>query len=582
QNGNFGTGIINVPKKPEEIISAYVYVEQAPPPAGYYLLTNNTGAWSFLYPTWIAMGDKSDDPNGYFMVVNGDNFPGLFYEHIVEELCENTTYVFSVDIINIVRTNASDQGLPNISFLLNNEVIMGTGDIQQNGRWTTYQFSFTTETDETSARISLKNNIVEGNGNDFALDNFSLRACGPIAEIQPKDTTSICAGELPVELHANLVNVSTENWEFQWQRSLNEIHNWEDITSANSTSFDHQELENGTYHYRYAIASSVANLSNPNCRINSDIASIQMNPSTYFLEETICEGSSYQLGDQFYKETGIYTANLTSSIGCDSIVTLDLTVAQNSGIDASVGFESPTCAGKKDGNIKILDLINNTPSYTILLNDQVLENENLLDSLGAGTYDFVIKDSVGCTFEKSIELTDPKEFVLNIDERLEVNLGEEVNILPIVNQGVQQFFWKGCDNCSSGLSLRPIQSKRYILTAISEDGCRATDSVFIQVNSVGKLFIPSAFSPNNDGQNDFFSIFASQTSVAEILQFMIFDRWGNVVFERHNLPARDGLNLWDGYVNGKRVVNGTYTCITKIRLLDGVEEVLTQQLMVVD
>lgn len=582
QNGNFGSGLENVPEKPNEIISAYVYVWQAPPPAGYYLLTNNTGAWNFLYPTWMAMGDKSDDPNGYFMVVNGDNFPGLFYEQIIEDLCENTTYIFSVDIINIIKTNASNQGLPNISFLLNNEKVMGTGDIQQNERWTTYDFSFTTGIGETSARISLKNNVVAGNGNDFALDNFSLRACGPVAEIQPQDTTYICAGELPVELHANLIDASAGNWDFQWQKSLNENHNWEDIEAATSTSFEHQELQDGIYHYRYSIASSVENLENPNCRINSDISTIQMNPSTYFLEETICEGSSYQLGNQSYQEAGTYTANLTSSIGCDSIVTLNLTIAPNSGIDATVDFKSPTCTGEKDGSIKILNLINNTSSYTILLNDQILENERLLDSLGAGTYRFVIKDSVGCTFEQSIQLIDPKEFVLNIDERLEVNLGEEVNILPIVNQGVQQFFWQGCDNCSSGLSLRPIQSKRYILTAISEDGCRATDSVFIQVNSIGKLYIPSAFSPNNDGMNDQFSIFASQSSVAEILQFMIFDRWGNIVFERHNLAANDGLNIWDGYVNGKRIVNGTYTCITKIRLLDGKEELVSQQVTVVD
>ncbi|MEM8523424.1 MAG: gliding motility-associated C-terminal domain-containing protein [Bacteroidota bacterium] len=582
QNGDFGAGTVNVPEKPGEIISAYVYVWQAPPPAGYYLLTNNTGDWDFLYPSWLAMGDKSDDPDGYFMVVNGDNFPGLFYEQVIENLCGNTEYTFSVDIINIIKANISNQKMPNISFLLNDERVMGTGNIQQNERWNTYEFSFTTQPNETSVRISLKNNVVEGEGNDFALDNFSLRTCGPKAEIQPRDTTHICRGELPVELHANLIDVSENNWLFQWQKGLDNYRNWEDINEASLSAYEHQETQDGIYHYRYLIAKSLENLTNPNCRINSDIATIQMNPMEYFIEEVICEGSSYQLGNQTYENTGIYTANLTSSIGCDSIVTLDLTVAKSSGIDASVEMQSPSCANGKDGRIEILELINASDAYTIYLNGERLENEETLNSLSAGTYHFIIKDSLGCQFEQTFQLTDPKDFRLDIDDRLEVNLGEEVTILPIVNQSVQQFFWQGCDNCSSGLSLRPIQSQLYTLTAISETGCVATDSVFIQVNSIGKLFIPSAFSPNNDGINDYFSIFASQSSVAEILQFMIFDRWGNIVFERHNLAATDGRNIWDGYVNGKRIVNGTYTCVTRIRLLDGKEELVTQQLTVVD
>jgi len=582
QNGDFGSGMVNVPEKPDEIISAYVYVWQAPPPVGYYLLTNNTGVWNFLYPTWMAMGDKSNDPNGYFMVVNGDNFPGLFYEQIVEDLCENTEYTFSVDIINIIKTNVSNQSLPNISFLLNGDRVMGTGDIQQNERWNTYEFSFTTGIGETSIRISLKNNVEGATGNDFALDNFSLRTCGPFAEIQPQDTTHICKGELPVELHVNLGNESTADWEFQWQRSLGDNKNWKTIVEATSTSYEHQEPQDGIYHYRYLLANSLENLKNPNCRINSDIATVQMNSDTYFIEETICEGSDFLLGNKAHQQTGLYVDTLESSFGCDSIVTLDLKVVANSGIDASVSSQSPSCANGKDGKIEILELLNVNTFYTILLNNKPLENENLLDSLTAGTYIFVVKDSVGCTFEETIQLFDPEEFVLDIDDQLEVDLGEEITILPIVNQSVQQFFWQGCDNCSSGLFLRPIQSQHYTLNAISEDGCKATDSVFIKVNSVGKLYIPSAFSPNNDGMNDQFSIFASQASVAEVLQFMIFDRWGNIVFERHNLAANDGLNIWDGYVNGKRIVNVTYTCITKIRLLDGKEELVSQQVTVVD
>lgn len=501
-----------------------------------------------------------------------------YYQQVVENLCEHTTYTFSIDIINMLKINASSQVLPNISFLVNDESMMNTGDILQNEQWNRYSFSFTTRRGESKVKISLKNEVMEGTGNDFALDNLSLRPCGPIAEIQPQDTIYICEGETPVELYANLGEESINNWSLKWQRSLTGLENWEDIVSANQISYEHQESESGIYHYRYLLASSIQHLQNSNCRINSDITTIQIQPTTRFLEKTICEGNSFQLGDQYYTETGTYTANFISSIGCDSTIVLDLTVVQGSEIDATIEVESPSCVGNKDGKIEIS---NANSSYDIFLNDKLVDKESL-DSLLAGTYNLLIRDSSSCPFEKLIQLFDPEEFRLDIDEYLEVNLGAEVAILPIVNQSVQQFFWQGCDNCSSDLSLRPIRSQIYTLTAISENGCRATDSIFIQVNSVGTLYIPNAFSPNNDGKNDFFSIFTSQSSVAEILQFSIFNRWGSIVFERRNLAATNGLQLWDGYVNGKRVVNGTYTCIAKIQLLDGKVEWISQQLTIVD
>ncbi|MEL6717284.1 MAG: hypothetical protein AAFP82_01065, partial [Bacteroidota bacterium] len=164
QNGDFGSGIENISEQAEEIVSAYAYISQTPPPSGYYLLTNDTGAWDFLYPSWLAIGDNSDDPDGYFMVVNGDNISSIFYEQVVENLCEHTTYTFSIDIINMLKINASSQVLPNISFLVNDESMMNTGDILQNEQWNRYSFSFTTRRGESKVKISLKNEVMEGTG----------------------------------------------------------------------------------------------------------------------------------------------------------------------------------------------------------------------------------------------------------------------------------------------------------------------------------------------------------------------------------------------------------------------------------
>ena len=65
------------------------------------------------------------------------------------------------------------------------------------------------------------------------------------------------------------------------------------------------------------------------------------------------------------------------------------------------------------------------------------------------------------------------------------------------------------------------------------------------VTPCGDLAVPTAFSPNGDGYNDKFSLQGWNSCITEF-SFMIFDRWGEKVFE-----ATDGNQLWDGSFKGK-------------------------------
>jgi len=65
-----------------------------------------------------------NDPNGYMMVVNASNSPGIFYQSTVTGLCPGTTYEFSAWIINILRNTGIK---PRVKFTIeNNGVIIGT------------------------------------------------------------------------------------------------------------------------------------------------------------------------------------------------------------------------------------------------------------------------------------------------------------------------------------------------------------------------------------------------------------------------------------------------------------------------
>ncbi|MEM9931051.1 MAG: gliding motility-associated C-terminal domain-containing protein, partial [Bacteroidota bacterium] len=90
----------------------------------------------------------------------------------------------------------------------------------------------------------------------------------------------------------------------------------------------------------------------------------------------------------------------------------------------------------------------------------------------------------------------------------------------------------------------------YAVTVTDVNGCRSADSLLVEEFCPTRFYIPTAFSPNADGINDRFEVFAVDfTSV--LLQ--VFDRWGGLLFESSTENPD-----WDGRVNGEMAPAGTY------------------------
>lgn len=87
------------------------------------------------------------------------------------------------------------------------------------------------------------------------------------------------------------------------------------------------------------------------------------------------------------------------------------------------------------------------------------------------------------------------------------------------------------------------------------------------------VFLPNAFSPNNDGINDIFIILGGNDLV-EISSLQVFDRWGSLVFEGRNLPPGDGRSGWDGQGHNGPSPPGVYVYVGKVRMDDGKDHLL--------
>ncbi|MCB0522530.1 MAG: gliding motility-associated C-terminal domain-containing protein [Lewinellaceae bacterium] len=93
----------------------------------------------------------------------------------------------------------------------------------------------------------------------------------------------------------------------------------------------------------------------------------------------------------------------------------------------------------------------------------------------------------------------------------------------------------------------------YWATVIDTNDCEYFDTVQIGLGSEIHVYMPNAFSPNNDGINDFFKPYFSDSEVTTF-SYKVFDRWGSLLYSSTD-PFGHG---WDGYVNGKECLSGTY------------------------
>ncbi|QEH43654.1 PKD domain-containing protein [Chitinophaga sp. XS-30] len=116
--------------------------------------------------------------------------------------------------------------------------------------------------------------------------------------------------------------------------------------------------------------------------------------------------------------------------------------------------------------------------------------------------------------------------------------------------------WLSCADCPAPIAT-PRENVTYNITATNQYGCTSIALLPVKLVCEGSnIFIPNSFSPNGDGQNDIFYI--RGRGVRNIKSFKIFNRWGQLVFERINCNADDASCAWDGRFNGQLLAPDVY------------------------
>ena len=505
-SGDFGSGNLPVVLTNPNIAPGYGYTTQVPSD-GSYTICSRTSALSGLYPSWIKIEDNSGDPNGYMMVVNASFEPGIFYEETVDDLCENTLYEFSADIINLIKIGTANHTDPNVTFLIDDEIVYQTGNIPKTEEWVKFGFSFVTNATQSSIKLTLKNNAPGGNGNDLALDNISFRPCGPASFIGLEDESTnifLCIDDDPLTVTADIMGDNGETYAILWQSSSDAI-NWETINGNTSSSILHTDFTIGDYYYRYFSAGNEINIQNEKCRIISDLLKITVLPDTYPYQDTLCIGEQYNFGTQTLETSGSYVENFESSKGCDSTVFLDMTFVPTQEIFIEAETIDPSCFEASDGSILIIELSGGYGDVGF----EIYNSSGALatDSLVAGVYSVVAYDRYNCKENIEVILYQPEIVDIELGMDRTVKLGEYISITPEYSQIFPNTTWLvngelDCNDCTE-VNLLPYSSG-YVFAFLSfGNDCTDIDSIFISVNEENLIHLPNIFSPNDDGINGF-------------------------------------------------------------------------------
>ncbi|WP_104418566.1 T9SS type B sorting domain-containing protein [Neolewinella xylanilytica] len=473
---------------------------------GNYSVTNTTG---INRDRWHDAPDHTEgDVNGYALVFDASDDPGIFYRATFDSLCENTDYTFSCYVANVVRPFACEGNSiePNLKFSLFDpatgnslgSVITGSIPTTDTLTWNQFSISFRTRPGQRDVDIEITNNAIGGCGNDLAIDDFRFSRCNPVREQRfdlcqlPEQMVVVGADTLRtpgvyesfIDL-PNTCNDSTIITTLYGEASSNTVEVIAscigDVVTVDGVDYTSDTVFIDTIAHAGGCVSTVTY----NLTFSETV--------TTELQATICQGDSLLFAGSWIKEEGVYRDTLTSVNGCDSSVVYTVRAV--------------------DFSVDIVGL----PTMPVEVGDTL--------ALG------VITSSTGTV---AYTWTPPQVF--------------------------------DCPTCQEVL-LSILRTTTIGLSAIDEvSGC--VDSVFftLETEPCGGSYFPNAFSPNGDGANDIYHPFLSDCTT-EVVAFEIFDRWGAKVHSQSGVTADQVV--WDGQWNRHAAPIGVYSYFVSYVLSNG-------------
>lgn len=302
------------------------------------------------------------------------------------------------------------------------------------------------------------------------------------------------------------------------------------------------------------------------------------------ISQSICQGLTYTFNNQTYSSSGTYVANLQSVSGCDSIVTLNLTVSSaitnsvsqticqggtfnfNNQVLTTSGTYSGTfpSVGGCDSIVTLNLLV--TPAYAVAENKTICQGQNYVFNgmpySTAGTYTANLLSVAGCDSIVTLNLTvNPIPAQPDFTTNSPLACPGEVFEMKVTNPATTgTYIWSGPNNFSAqgqtaSLTTNGASIGMYSLV-LQQNGCNspaATQLLVVNGAEVTNFEFPNVITPNGDMVNDQLDI-DQFFNLCIDYDLKIWNRWGNLIYtQKFGEKPFAGLDL-----SGKKVTEGVY------------------------
>lgn len=615
--GNTDPSIIGPPLPARQTQYIYS-TEWCPPRGSYTIarIASLSRCFNISPNGWVPIfSDKTSDYDnnmgyGYMMLVNNVDYVNTVYVDTIEaDFCSGTVYNFSAAILNLEKQGRCMPAFPRFAFLVEPLVgrftyasaITGVISYQDTTRieFGTYGVDFSLPAGVNKAIfkiVAYPNPSASASdcGIDFAIDDIVIQAKGPDVNInfggrtQQQWVMSACYQDdrhIKIEGNASTYYINTT---YQWEQSTDGGTTWQDIPGENSTTYERNYPQPDTFLYRLRTAEA-GNIANKSCGVVSNILKVEIDdipPNiTVISNSPVCSGHNLQFNatggasyewtgpNGFYdnieyahiyfsslKDSGWYYVTISSVGGCKRT---DSTYAKIIGTDVRVNPDTSICVGERV-QLEVNEGVSYVWSPAQSLSDPT-GRRPLAKPSQTTTYVVSLTDKDGC-----IDTAQVNVFVRNKVQLIARILSEDYLCMPadsirfsdnssgiitsrlwdfgngnrdtVINPAVQ--FYQ-----TTNANVFPVR-----LSITDTAGCKAEVIKKIKVANMCNIAVPTAFTPNNDGLNDWLAPLNAYK--AKDLKFSIYDRNGQLVFETNNWTIG-----WNGKRGDQEQPSGVYMWI---------------------
>jgi gliding motility-associated-like protein len=271
---------------------------------------------------------------------------------------------------------------------------------------------------------------------------------------------------------------------------------------------------------------------------------------------------------------------VTDSYGCTFVGNSNIGQPA-AALSAVVQSENPACAGGRDGRIN-LNPGGGTPPYQYALNNGPLGGSQVFIGLKAGVYTPVLVDKNGCSVSlPPVSVTEPPAIEVDLGPDFSLLFGRDTQLIAQVNNAsgiisyawlIQDSTWLSCLTCPNPL-VEDLETTHWFQVEVTdENGCTGLDRIRIEINKIRNVYVPTGFTPNGDLENDILMVHGRPGT--RLLDFRVYDRWGEMVFQSKNFDINDQSAGWDGRFRGKDMDPGTFVWVLEVEHEDGYREIL--------